>query len=69
VKLHAFVPSPTTILDPVPDTVQLAPIVGVALLRMLKVEFPDVKLAGCAPDPSVLVPQELVNSKFPVDLL
>ena len=69
VKLHAFVPSPTTIFEPVPETVHEAPIVGVELLRILKVEEPDVKFSGAEPLPSVLVPQLLVDSKFPDDLL
>jgi hypothetical protein len=57
------------ILDPAPETVHEAPIVGVALLRMLNIEDPDVKFNGSEPLPSVLVPQLLVNSRLPEDLL
>ena len=67
VKLQAFVPLPTMIFDPAPDTVQDAPIVGVALLRMLKVLPGVVKSGGLLPLPSVLVPQLVKTSKLPVD--
>ena len=36
VKLQAFVPSPITILELEPETVQAAPMVGVALFLILK---------------------------------
>jgi hypothetical protein len=36
VKLQALVPSPTTILEPEPETVHEAPMVGVALFLTLK---------------------------------
>jgi hypothetical protein len=68
VKLHAFVPSPTTIFEPVPETVQDAPMDGVALLRMLKVTPFDVKFAGAVPVPSVFEPQFDKVSRLPVDL-
>ena len=67
VKLHALVPSPTTTFELVPETVQAAPMVGVALFLILNTCPSQVKLVGLVPLPSVLVPQLLSTSKFPVD--
>ena len=68
VKFVAFVPLPTTILEPLPDTVQVAPIVGKGLLRMLKSWLAVVKFEGEVPVPSVFVPQFETTSRLPVDL-
>ena len=67
VKLQAAVPSPKTIFALLPDTVQAAPIVGVALFLILKVCPSVTKSGGFVPVPSVLVPQVDVKSKLPVD--
>ena len=67
VKLQALVPLPTIIFEPVPDTVQSAPIVGVALFRILKIWLSAVKLAGCDPPAKVISSVQLPgSSRLPV---
>jgi len=69
VKLHAFVPSPTTTFDPEPETVQPDElIVGVALFLIFHIVFVVVNTVGEVPEPSVLGPQLLATSRLPVDL-
>ena len=65
VKLHAFVPSPTTALESDPETVHAPAIVRDTAFRILNTWFAEVKLAGAVPLPSVLVPQVDSASRLP----
>jgi hypothetical protein len=68
VKLQAFVPSPIITLEFAPETVQVPFILGVALFRILKILFAEVKFVGAVPDPFVLVPQLATAFIFPEPL-